>query len=125
NQVFWRILIFYVATMFIISAVISINDPRLIGGKGVTASPFTLVLEQAGLGLAATLMNAVIVSSVFSAGNSAVYYSSRQLYSLAEKGYAPKSFAKLSSKSSPQLAVVVSIAIIALSFLFEYFNKDG
>ncbi|MDO4814891.1 MAG: amino acid permease [Gemella sp.] len=125
NQVFWRILIFYVATMFIISSVISIADERLVGGEGVTASPFTLVLEQAGLGVAAALMNAVIVSSVFSAGNSAIYYSSRQMYSLAERGYAPKAFAKLNKKSSPQLAVIVSIVIIALSFLFEHFNKDG
>ncbi|MDO4814890.1 MAG: amino acid permease [Gemella sp.] len=125
NQVFWRILIFYVATMFVISAVISINDPRLSGESGILASPFTLVFEQAGLGIAAALMNAVIISSVFSAGNSCVYYASRQLYSLSENGYAPKVFAKLNSKSTPHKAVLTAVVLVILCVFFENYNKAG
>ncbi|MBF0709825.1 MULTISPECIES: amino acid permease [unclassified Gemella] len=125
NQVFWRILIFYIATMFIISAVISINDPRLSGKSGILASPFTLVFEQAGLGIAAALMNAVIISSVFSAGNSCVYYASRQLYSLAENGYAPKIFNKLNSKSTPNRAVLITVVSVILCVFFEKYNKAG
>ena len=42
KQVFWRILIFYIATMLIISSIVSANDPRLLDTKNVTASPLQL-----------------------------------------------------------------------------------
>lgn len=125
NQVFWRILIFYIATMFIISAVLSASDSRLLDTSNVLASPFTLVFENAGLLLAASVMNAVICASVLSAANSGIYLSSRQLFSLSQRGYAPKLFSKLSSSSSPQFAVVTVVIVIALSFLFEKYNKSG
>lgn len=125
NQVFWRILIFYIATMFIISAVISANDPRLLDTSNILASPFTLVFENAGFLLAASVMNAVICTSVLSAGNSGIYFASRQLYSLSMRGYAPKLFSKLSSNSSPQYAVVASVIVIIFSFIFERYNPKG
>lgn len=125
NQVFWRILIFYVATMFIISAVISVTDPRLLDTSNIMASPFTLVFENAGFLLAASVMNAVICTSVLSAGNSGIYFASRQLYSLSTRGYAPKVFSKLSANSSPQVAVVLSILVIVVSFIFEKYSPAG
>ncbi|QWQ39036.1 amino acid permease [Gemella sp. zg-570] len=125
NQVFWRILIFYVATIFIISAVIPASDPRLLDTSNILASPFTLVFENAGMLIAATVMNAVICASVLSAGNSGIYFSSRQLFSLSTRGYAPKVFSKLSTNSSPQLAVLTSVLVIVLSFIFEKYNAAG
>lgn len=125
NQVFWRILIFYVATIFIIASVISATDERLLDTSSILASPFTLIFENAGLLLAASVMNAVICASVLSAGNSGVYFSSRQLYSLSARGLAPKVFSKLSSNSSPQYAVLTTIAVIVLSFVFEHYNAAG
>ncbi len=125
NQVFWRILIFYVATIFIISAVISATDTRLLDTSSILASPFTLVFENAGLVLAASVMNAVICTSVLSAGNSGIYFSSRQLFSLSSRGLAPKIFSKLSTNSSPQYAVLMTVGVIVASFLFEHYNASG
>lgn len=125
SQVFWRILIFYIATMFIIAAVISANDPRLLDTSNILASPFTIVFENAGYLLAASVMNAVICTSVLSAGNSGIYFSSRQLYSLSTRGYAPKAFSKLSTNSSPIPAVIFSTAVVIFSFIFEKYNPKG
>ncbi|MBF0715155.1 amino acid permease [Gemelliphila palaticanis] len=125
NQVFWRILIFYIATMFIISAVISVNDPRLLDTSNILASPFTIVFENAGYLLAASVMNAVICTSVLSAGNSGIYFASRQLYSLSTRSYAPKIFSKLSTSSSPQYAVIFSAFVVIVSFLFEKYSPKG
>lgn len=125
NQVFFRILIFYVATIFIISAVIKATDSRLLDTSNILASPFTLVFENAGMTTAATVMNMVICAAVLSAGNSGIYFSSRQLFSLSTRGYAPKRFSKLSVNSSPQLAVFISVIAIFLSFLLEKYNKTG
>lgn len=103
NQVFWRILIFYIATMFVISSTLSVKDERLLDSSNINASPFTIVFQNAGLNYAATIMNAVIVTSVFSAANVGLYMASRQLFSLSTSKYAPKALSKLNGKSIPLL----------------------
>lgn len=125
NQVFWRILIFYVATIFIIASIISSTDPRLLDSSNILTSPFTLVFENIGFLLAASVMNAVICSSVLSASNSGIYFSSRQLFSLSTRGLAPKVFSKLSANSSPQLAVIITIFFIGASFLLEKYSATS
>lgn len=52
--------------------------------KSVVTSPFTLVFARAGSKAAGSFMNAVILSSVVSAGNHALFAGSRVLYSLAQ-----------------------------------------
>ena len=125
KQVFWRILIFYIATMFIISSIVSADDPRLLDTNNVTASPFTIVFQNIGLGIAAVIMNIVILTSVLSAANSGMYVSSRQLFSLSLSNYGPKSFKKLNSNSTPTIALSFSVIFMILCFIFEKYNPKG
>ena len=125
KQVFWRILIFYIATMLIISSIVSANDPRLLDTNNVTASPFTIVFQNIGLEIAAVIMNAVILTSVLSAANSGMYVSSRQLYSLSSHNYGPKAFKKLNSNSIPVIALTLSAVFMILCFIFEKLNPSG
>ena len=125
KQVFWRILIFYIATMIIISSIVSANDPRLLDTNNVTASPFTIVFQNIGLEIAAVIMNAVILTSVLSAANSGMYVSSRQLFSLSSHDYGPKVFKKLNSNSIPVFALTVSALFMVLCFIFEKLNPSG
>ena len=125
NQVFWQVLILYIGTMFIISAIVSATDSRLLDSSSVTASPFTIVFENVGLAAAAIVMNVVILTSVLSAGNSALYLSSRQLYSLSESGYAPKVLGKLNKNSSPMFALNVSVVCVIGVLIFEKVNKNA
>ena len=73
NHVFWRILLFYVLAILIIGLLIPYTDPQLLRNEvgDIAVSPFTLVFQHAGLLSAATVMNAVILTSVLSAGNPA------------------------------------------------------
>ena len=125
KQVFWRILIFYIATMIIISSIVSANDPRLLDTKNVTASPFTIVFQNIGLEIAAVIMNVVILTSVLSAANSGMYVSSRQLFSLSSHNYGPKVFKKLNSNSIPVIALTFSAIFMVLCFIFEKLNPSG
>ncbi|KAG0920655.1 hypothetical protein G6F32_015491 [Rhizopus arrhizus] len=72
NNVFWRILLFYVLAILIIGLLVPYTDPQLLRNEveDIAVSPFTLVFQHAGLLSAATVMNAVILTSVLSAGNS-------------------------------------------------------
>ena len=93
NHVFWRILLFYVLAILIIGLLIPYTDPQLLRNEvgDIAVSPFTLVFQHAGLLSAATVMNAVILTSVLSAGNSGMYAATRMLFNMAVDGQAPAS----------------------------------
>jgi lysine-specific permease len=119
NTVFWRILIFYVLSILIIGLIIPYTDPNLLknGVSDVAVSPFTLVFQRAGLALAAALMNAVILTSVLSCGNSSMYASTRMLWALAKEGRAPKIFTKLNARGVPSYALYLTTIFGFLAFL--------
>ena len=88
NTIFWRILLFYLGTILVIGALVPNAQ------AGVETSAFTIVFEKLGLAGAASIMNAIILTSVLSAGNSGMYASSRMLYAMAKSGMAPKIYAE-------------------------------
>lgn len=119
KQVFWRILLFYIFAIFVIGLIIPYTSPNLLGGEAtdVAISPFTLVFEKAGLAFAASVMNAVILTSVLSAGNSGLYASTRMLWSMAKDRKAPKFLAKVNKRGIPMAALVVTTIVGALTFV--------
>ncbi|MBJ3815439.1 amino acid permease [Shimwellia pseudoproteus] len=126
RQVFWRILLFYVLAILVISLIIPYTDPSLLRNdvKDISVSPFTLVFEHAGLLSAAAIMNAVILTAVLSAGNSGMYASTRMLYTLACDGKAPRIFAKLSRGGVPRNALYATTVVAALCFLTSMFGNQ-
>src|SRR6202142_4591137 len=77
TTVIWRILIFYVVSIFLIVSVIPWNTVR--SGE----SPFTLALNTIHVPWAGTIMSFIILTAVLSCLNSAFYVSSRVLFILA------------------------------------------
>lgn len=123
NSVFWRIILFYILAIFIIGMIIPYTDARLLS-ENVAVSPFTLVFERAGLAFAASLMNAVILTSVLSAGNSGMYASTRMLWDLARDGKAPKFLGKLDKRGVPVNALIMTSLVGTLAFSTTFFG-DG
>ncbi|MBO7742747.1 amino acid permease [Paenibacillus sp. MWE-103] len=123
RSVFWRILLFYVLAIFVVGMLIP-SAADTLSSDSVTASPFTIIFEKAGLSLAASVMNAVILSSVLSAGNSGMYASARMLWVLAKEGKAPRAFARLNARGVPVPALLATAAVGMLAFLASFFG-DG
>ncbi len=123
KSVFWRILLFYILAILIISLIIPFTDERLLS-QDVAISPFTLVFERAGLAFAASVMNAIILTSVLSAGNSGMYASTRMLWDLARSGKAPKFLGKLDRRGVPVNALIVTTLVGTIAFLSSLFG-DG
>lgn len=119
RTVFVRILLFYIGAIAVIGFLIPFTDPRLLDSAedNIAVAPFTLVFDNAGVLAAAAIMNAVILTSILSAGNSGLYASTRMLYALAESGQAPKLFSKLNSRGVPIPALIATTAIGALCFI--------
>jgi len=105
TQVIWRILFFYVGSLFFIVSVTPWTTVR--SGE----SPFTLALETLNVPYAGTIMSAIILTAVLSCLNSAFYVSSRVLFILADRGDAPQSLVRLNARRVP----VGSVLICALA----------
>lgn len=123
RQVFWRILLFYILAIFVIGMLIPFTNESLASGD-VTLSPFTLIFERAGFAFAASAMNAVILTSVLSAGNSGMYASTRMLWNLAKEGKAPKFLAKVDQRGVPVNALILTAAVGMIAFFASLFG-DG
>ncbi|WP_246418862.1 amino acid permease [Micrococcus cohnii] len=119
RTVFFRILLFYVGAITIIGFLIPYTSPNLLGSdvEDISISPFTLVFENAGVLAAATVMNAVILTAILSAGNSGLYASTRMLWALADSGKAPRFLAKVNRRGVPMNALLVTTLVGALCFL--------
>ena len=117
NTIFWRIVLFYLGTILVIGALVSNSQ------ASVNTSAFTLVFERVGLAGAAAVMNAVILTSVLSAGNSGMYASSRMLFSMGKDGMAPKFFAKTNKRGVPVYAIIATTVVASICFLTGSFGE--
>ncbi|MFE4131284.1 amino acid permease [Peribacillus sp. YIM B13482] len=124
RQVFWRILLFYIGAILILGLLIPYTSPSLLNGdvENVSVSPFTLVFERAGFAFAASVMNAVVLTSLLSAGNSGLYASTRMLWSMAKDNQAPKFLAKVNHRGIPMNALILTALIGGLAFLTSIFG---
>lgn len=128
RTVFWRIMLFYIGAIIIIGFLLPYSDPSLLASannEDVTASPFTLVFERAGIAVAASVMNAVILTAILSAGNSGLYASTRMLYAMAKEGTAPRLFARLNERGVPVMALLATAVIGLFGFLSEVMGDGG
>ena len=104
STIVWRILIFYVGSIFLILCVVPWNTIK----PGF--SPFTHALDSMNIRGAATIMSAIILTAVLSCLNSAFYVASRVAFVLAERGDAPRWLVKTNSRHVPARSVMLGCA---------------
>lgn len=127
KQTFWRLFIFYILAVVIISFLIPYNDPALIkagANDDITISPFTMVFKDVGLSSAATIMNVIILTAIISACNASMYSATRILWHLGKIRQAPKVFATTNVQGTPMLALLAT-CLIGCSFFFVSFVGSG
>jgi yeast amino acid transporter len=110
KQVFWRICLFYIVALAIVSMLVPYGDARLLGSSSedAKASPFVIAINNAGIQVLPSVMNVVILISVLSVGNSSIYGSSRTLAALAEQGQAPRILAYIDRQGRPLVAIITA-----------------
>jgi AAT family amino acid transporter len=123
RNVFWRILLFYILSILIVGLNVPYTHKGLSNGDTRT-SPFTIVFEEAGSAIAGSFINAVIMTSVISAANHALFAGSRLLYTLAVDGYAPRFFGSLNRFHVPWVAVLGTSVISGLCFGASYIGAS-
>ncbi|OJJ45921.1 hypothetical protein ASPZODRAFT_133789 [Penicilliopsis zonata CBS 506.65] len=114
---FYRLLVFYIGSVLAVGVICPSNAPGLTNGSGVAASPFVIAIKSAGIHGLDSVINAVIITSAWSAGNSSLYMSSRSLYSLAVAGGAPSIFTRCNRHGVPVYAVLSSSVFALLAYM--------
>jgi D-serine/D-alanine/glycine transporter len=119
NNIPIRILVFYIGALIIIMSVYPWN------AIVPTESPFVQVFSAMGIVAAASIINFVVLTSAASAGNSAMFSTSRMVYSLAKENNAPKKMANLNKRQVPANALLFSTAVVLISTILNYIMPEG
>ncbi|RDI48792.1 amino acid permease [Aquicella lusitana] len=117
KYVFWRLTLFYVLSIGIITLLIAYNDPRLSYQDNVSMSPYTLIFSRYTSRYAADLINFVILVAVLSAANASMYSATRILWYLGKTKQAPNVFSKVNPYAIPTAALIATALIGSLVFV--------
>lgn len=125
KTMFWRFLIFFVGSALCIGIVLPANDPTLLGvlngtapGAGTgAASPYVIAARNMGIAVVPSLINALLLTSIISAGNNYLFGGTRALYGMAKRGQAPKVFLRCTKAGVPIYAMAATMLFSAIAFL--------
>lgn len=120
KQVFWRVALFYMVSLTIISCCVPYNDSRLLNASSsadANASPFVIAVRNAQISAVPSIMNAVILIAVLSVGNSSIYGASRTMAALADRGQAPPILGYIDQAGRPLVAIIVVSTVGLLCFI--------
>ncbi|PGZ98080.1 amino acid permease [Bacillus pseudomycoides] len=114
DNVFWRILIFYVGALFVMMAIYPWNE---FGDKG---SPFVLTFEQIGIAKAAGIINFVVLTAALSSCNGGLFSTGRMLFTLAQQKQAPENFGHLNKNGIPSKGILATAFVLLIGVVLNY-----
>ena len=118
KRIFIRILVFYVLTIFMVGLVVPSNDPHLLQSSGTASeSPFVIAARLAGIKVIPSIINAIVLTSAWSSGNSSMLGGSRVLFGMAVHGHAPKIFTRINRFGIPFVAVALYSIFMCLGYM--------
>jgi amino acid transporter len=124
KTVFWRYVLFFIGGALCVGIVLPWDDPTLqaiLAGtslkSGAAASPYVIAMRNMGIGVLPHFVTALILTSIFSAGNTLTYCSTRSLYGMALEGRAPAILRRTTKSGVPLYALAVTMCFPFLSFL--------
>ncbi|RSL45894.1 hypothetical protein CEP54_014090 [Fusarium duplospermum] len=116
---------FFIGGALTVGVAIAYNDKTLVsiltgeeGGAGTAAaSPYVIAMNNLGVGVLPHITNALLITSIFSAGNAYTYCGTRSLYGLALEGQAPKFLRKVTKQGVPIYCLATIMVFPCLAFL--------
>jgi len=115
NSVIWRIALFYLLSIFFVVALVPWNAPSL-----VEHGSYQTVLQAMNIPHAKLIVDIVVLIAVCSCLNSALYTSSRMLYSLSRRKDAPAAASRTTRSGTPWIAVLLSTAAAFVAVVANY-----
>ena len=122
----WRLIIFFVGTIIVISSLLTYTDAGLnVGGHGgLSSSPFVSVFQHMGIPYAEDIIRFVIITALLSTANSGLYAASRMMWALSAQKQLPRVFSKVNKAGVPVVAIWVTMIGGLPGLLSEQFGAD-
>ncbi|QSZ37367.1 hypothetical protein DSL72_009465 [Monilinia vaccinii-corymbosi] len=118
RRIFIRILLFYVLTIFMVGLVVPSDNPNLLHSTGTASqSPFVIAAKNAGIKVVPSIINAVVLTSAWSSGNSSMLGGTRILFGMAMHGHAPKIFTRVNRAGVPYVAAALYSFFMCLGYM--------
>lgn len=111
------IFVYMICVIFITLLIPSVND-QLLGGSGVTASPFVLSIQSVGIPYVSSILNAGIMCGILAISAESIYLSSRILGTMGFQRLVPIWIAQVDRKGRPIRSLVVTcLAAVVLTYI--------
>jgi GABA permease len=117
QSVMYRVLVFYVGSVFVVVTILPWNSPAM-------AQPYVNTLQALHIPGAAALMNAVVLTAVLSALNSGLFGSSRMLLALATRGDAPQVLTRINARGIPARAILTGTLFGYVAVIMNYVSPE-
>ena len=118
NAIPVRIVVFYLGAL---AAIMAVTPWWEVPAE---SSPFVSMFALAGLGAAAGAVNFVVLTAAASSANSGIYSTSRMLFGLSWAEHAPQVFRRLTARSVPGPALLVTCAALLISIPLLYVSSS-
>lgn len=118
KRIFYRVFVLYMLTVISLTLILSSEDSAISSPTGDAAgSPFVIAIQRSGIKVLPSIINAIVLSSAFSAANLGLVTTSRNLFALASKGQAPKFFLKTNKRGLPYYGMIFTALFLPLAYM--------
>lgn len=118
----YRVIFVYMACVVFITLLIPSNNESLLGGSGITASPFVLAIQLAGIPYVSSILNAGIMCGILAISAESIYLSSRILRTMSMQKLIPQWIAQVDRQGRPLRSLIITcLAAVVLT----YINMSG
>ena len=118
----YRVSFVYMVCVVFITLLVHSDDSRLLGGSGITASPFVIAIESVKIPILPSIVNAGIMCGILAIAAESIYLSSRIMRTMAHQRLIPAWFAKIDSKGRPRRALYITCTT---AVILTYINLSG
>ncbi|WFD43609.1 general amino acid permease agp2 [Malassezia psittaci] len=122
KTVYVRLTLFFIGSAIAVGILVPYNDAILKDAiendlPGGSRTAWVRALNRLNIPGLPHIINAVILTSIYSAGNALSFAGSRSLLAMAMEGKLPKAFAWTNRNGVPYVSVAVTVSVGLLSFL--------